>query len=444
MITNFSRLLMIVVAITTLAITSCKKDKFDEPPHITKDPNIANASIAQLRALFTSGNPITVTDDIIIGGVVTADDKTGNFYKQFVMQDSTGAIPVLVSKSGLYADYPIGRKVYVKCKGLVLGQYGKNLQLGGYVDYTGAQPSVGNIASALASNYIVKGPMVTPIAPRKINSIAELNFTTDQSILIELDPVSFKPGSAGVPYADIVNAQSLSRTILDCDANTLDIRTSNYSTFATQTTPASTEKVSVIGIYSIYNSFKQLALRDVSEINSTTTQCPTVLFSENFESTPGSGVLTLPNWTNYATAGTKMWTSTGTTNKNARFSAFSSNVSQQQPSNIGWLITPAINLNGFTSKTLSFSRSLGFVTGTIKMEVLYSTDYTGSGDPTVANWNLLVDDAPLATTTFTSTSIALPAAATGTNVYIAFRYTGGYSPENTTQYNLDNIKIVGQ
>ncbi|HRI35320.1 MAG TPA: DUF5689 domain-containing protein, partial [Saprospiraceae bacterium] len=224
MITRLNKVVMIIAAIASLTITSCKKDKFDEPPHTTTDPNIANATISQVKALFTSGNPITITNDLIIGGVVTADDRSGNFYKQFVIQDSTGAIPVLVNKSGLYTDYPVGRKVYIKCKNLILGQYGKNIQLGGYVDYTGAQPAVGDIASALVDKYIVKGPLVTPITPRKISSIAELNLTTDQSILIQLDPVSFQGSSAGVPYADIINGQSSSRNITDCDNATLAVR----------------------------------------------------------------------------------------------------------------------------------------------------------------------------------------------------------------------------
>jgi hypothetical protein len=223
----------------------------------------------------------------------------------------------------------------------------------------------------------------------------------------------------------------------------LAVRTSNFSTFASTNTPAASDKVSIIGVYSVFNTTKQLAIRDIAEVANTTTACPTVIFSENFETTPGSGVISLSGWTNYATAGSKNWTSTGSSNKNARFSAFSSNVGSQQPSNIGWLITPAVNLDATTNEKMSFSRYVAFVTGTIKMEVLYSTDYTGSGDPTAANWSLLVDDAPLAGTSFSSTSISL-AAITGNNVYFAFRYTGGYSPESTTQYNLDNISIVDQ
>ena len=682
MITKFSRLLIVFAAIAALTITSCKKDKFDEPPFSTTDPALANTTIADLKALFTSGNPITINDDLIIGGVVTADDKSGNFYKQIVIQDASGAIPVLINKSGLNSDYPVGRKVYIKCNGLVLGQYGNNVQLGGFVDLSGSQPSVGNIASALTDKFVVKGPYVgpiapkqiarindlnfttdqsmlieldpveflasdanqvyadvinesslsrnikdcygdiiairtsnfasfanqltpsagtklkvigvysvfnsvrqlairevtevqtsttpcgvdpglptisiadmkalyttvglpmiinsdskisgivtandrsgnfykqiviqdatgaipilinkkelykqfeigrriyvsinglvigqygkniqlggfvdsssatpavgdlaeallpnrilngaleTPIVPRKISSLSELNLTSDQSTLVELDPVSFQAAAVGRPFADIANGASLSRKIQDCDNSTLDVRTSNFAEFANQNTPSGS--LSIVGVYSIFNTSKQLTIRELSEVVTSTTSCPTVLLLQDFESTPGSGVISIANWTNFATAGTKNWTSTGTTNKNARFSAFSSTT--QQASNIGWLITPAINLDAYTNESLTYRRSIGFVTGTIKLEILYSTDYSGSGDPSSATWNLLLDDAPLATSTFTDASPVSLNSISGTSVYIAFRYTGGYStsPESTTQYNLDNIKIVGQ
>jgi hypothetical protein len=674
--TNFKRLLMMIAAVATLSFNSCKKDNFDEPPYNSTDPGIANTTIADLRSLFTSGNPITINDDLIIGGIVTADDKTGNFYKTIVIQDETGALPILINKSGLNADYPVGRKVYIKCKGLVLGQYGSNVQLGGYIDVTGSQPSVGNIPSAITDKVVIKGPyaspvqplkitrisdldftsdqsllieldpveflpsdanqiyadvinenslsrnikdcfgdiiairtsnfasfannrtpsagtklkiigvysvfnstrqlairdvvevqntttpcgvdpglttisiadlkalyttvglplvinsdskisgivtandrsgnfykqiviqdatgaipilinkkelykqfeigrriyvsvnglvigqygkniqlggyvdsssatpavgdisealipnrilngaLETPIIPRKISSLADLNLTSDQSTLVELDPVSFLSTSVGRSFADIINGVSLSRKVQDCDNNTLDIRTSNFAEFANTNTPSGS--LSIIGVYSIFNTSKQLTIRELNEVVTSTSSCPVILLSEDFETTSGSGIISLPNWTNYATAGTKNWTSTGTTNKNARFSAFST--TSQQPSNIGWLITPSINMNLSTNESLYYRRSIGFVTGTIKMEILFSTDYI-SGDPSTSTWTLLLDDAPLATTTFTNATPISLNTITGTNVHFAFRYTGGYGPDNTTQYNLDNIII---
>ena len=62
------------------------------------------------KSIIYQQQPVQILDDIIIGGVVTADDKMVTFTKQFVMQDSTEQCQTLVSKSGLYADYPIGRR----------------------------------------------------------------------------------------------------------------------------------------------------------------------------------------------------------------------------------------------------------------------------------------------------------------------------------------------
>ncbi len=440
MITRFSKLLMGIAVFATVTMISCKKDKFDQPPHNTTDPQIANATIAQVRALFGSGNPITISDDLIIGGVVTADDRSGNFYKQFVIQDSTGAIPVLVNKSGLYTDYPIGRKVYVKCKDLVLGQYGKNLQLGGYVDYTGSQPSVGNIASALADKYIVKGPVVTPLEPKVIHSFAELNLTTNQSILVKLDPVSFQAGADGVPYADVVNGVSSSRNIIDCDGNVLAVRTSNFSNFATANTPAASQKLSIVGIYSIFNSSKQLAIRDLSEVQNTTTNCPSVLFTEDF----ASGIPS--SWQNYVEAGSKNWYSaTSSGNKLVACAAYGSS----DVSNIAWLISPSINLTGYTTKKLSFSTIIGFPVGSASLSVLVSTNYSGSGDPnaTGVTWTSVPFTAPTLPTSGNwgaSTPSVVDLSSYAGPIYVAFKYTGSGASGNTSTYEVDNVKIVVQ
>jgi len=358
------------------------------------------------------------------------------------MQDSTGAIPVLVNKSGLYTDYPVGRKVYVKCKDLVLGQYGNNLQLGGYIDYTGSQPSVGTISSALVDKYLVKGPMVTPIAPRIISSFSELNLTTDQSILVQLDPVSFKAGADGVPYADIVNEQSLSRTVLDCDANALDVRTSNYSTFATQNTPLAAEKVSITGIYSVYRTTKQLAIRDLNEVQTTTTACPTVIFYENFT----AGASSLTTWQNYKEAGNKNWYSaTAGSNKLVACSAYNSG----DASNIAWLITPPIDITGFNTKKLSFNTVIGYPAGNTVLDVLISTNYSGTGDPNASGvvWTPATFTAPVLPTSgnwgVPTPSLIDISSYTGT-VFVAFRYSGSGLNGNTSSYEVDDVKVVGQ
>ncbi|HRN46650.1 MAG TPA: DUF5689 domain-containing protein, partial [Niabella sp.] len=114
----------IIVLMISFVVSSCNK-KFDEPP-LGTDPNItANLTIKDLKAMYSSiGNFQKVNDDKVISGIVIADDRSGNFYKQIIIQDETGGIPILLDGNNVYTSYPVGRKVFVKVKGLMLGDYG--------------------------------------------------------------------------------------------------------------------------------------------------------------------------------------------------------------------------------------------------------------------------------------------------------------------------------
>ena len=110
-----------------------------------------NTTIAQLKALYTKpGTPVVITDDLVIGGQVISSDQSGNVYRSFYIQDETGALEIKIGKSSLYNDYKLGQWVYVKCKGLALGQYGGMLQLG----YRTDQPSWVEATPAYETNYI--------------------------------------------------------------------------------------------------------------------------------------------------------------------------------------------------------------------------------------------------------------------------------------------------
>jgi hypothetical protein len=259
MTVKFSRVLMMATFLVSLITLSCKKNNFDEPSHLVTDPNLDTITIAHLRSLYTIGLPMIIDGDVTISGTVTGDDKSGNLYKTIVIQDNTAAIPVLIERSTLYTDFPMGRKVYIKCKGLVIGHYNNYLQLGGYIDYSGNQPAVGNIPSALIPSTIIKGPMVEPVAPKKVR-IQDLN-DSYQAQLIQIDSVEFTLKDADEPYADIVYQNSLDRYATDCGhVYEIDVRTSNFAKFANQNTP--TGNGSLVGIYSVYGSDPQLTILD--------------------------------------------------------------------------------------------------------------------------------------------------------------------------------------
>ena len=80
-----------------------------------------NTTIAELLARHTPGeDPVLIEDDVIIGGIVVADDFSGNFFKRIIIQDETGGIEVRLNLVGLSDIYPEGMEVFVKCQGLYL------------------------------------------------------------------------------------------------------------------------------------------------------------------------------------------------------------------------------------------------------------------------------------------------------------------------------------
>jgi hypothetical protein len=135
----------IMITVMALAISSCVKDKFTAPPTLANaDPSglTATMTLKQFEIAYCFGiahtldsiRPVRIDSNIILSGVINADDRTGNFYKQLVLQDSTGGIRLRVNATGLYNDYPIGRRVFIKCKGLYLYNYLGTLELGSYID----------------------------------------------------------------------------------------------------------------------------------------------------------------------------------------------------------------------------------------------------------------------------------------------------------------------
>lgn len=268
---KLSLVVLAVLGMSTLVFHSCVKKRYDNPPDTTTiDPNLpVNKTIWDLKQLYVSNggvNPYQIVDDITIYGVVVGDDRGGNYYKQIVIQDSTTGIPVLLSKNGLYNEYPVGRKVYIKCKGLYLGSYGSLIQLGAQPDATG---SLTEIPSNLISNYVVKANFdLNQIVP-KVVSISDLKNINGNlkllSTLIQLDSVEFVGSDCSVPYADAPTISSATeRKVEDCAGNNVVLRTSGYSYFRTSLTPSGRGRL--LAIYSRYNSTPQLTIRDTNDV----------------------------------------------------------------------------------------------------------------------------------------------------------------------------------
>lgn len=246
----------------TFLITGCVKEEFDTVPEYVVDYD-ANTTIEELKALY-SGSSLLIDTNIIIKGIVTADDSTGNFYKELYIQDETGAINIRLDQSDLYTKFPIGRLVYVKCENLYIGPYQGMMQIGW-----------GSAVDRIPSKYMNDNhvPDISaggvPVEP-KLLTLSTLS-DTDLGKLIKLENVQFIQGDLNKTFANGTAHLDQNTTIEDCDGHTVLVRTSGYATFANDTVPQGNG--SMIAILSKYGSDYQLKIRSKAELNMNGTRC---------------------------------------------------------------------------------------------------------------------------------------------------------------------------
>jgi hypothetical protein len=251
-------------------LISCNR-KFEVPPAYIVPDISANTSISALKALHHPGGYEQISDDLIIRGIVVADDKSGNFYKTICIQDSTGGITLKLDAVNLYITYPVGREIFIKCKDLWLSDYGGLIQLCTMDKSVPANPSATGIPSVLLDNYIIKGRLGNPIVPKQV-AISEFNDSL-QSMLIQVkDSVQFIAADTAKQYADTSAAKnSVSRTVISCAGNRAIVYTSGYANFAGVQTPAG--KGLLTAVYYVYKTTPELIIRDTSDARFKAARC---------------------------------------------------------------------------------------------------------------------------------------------------------------------------
>ncbi len=267
---------ILILFVSTLILVSqysCINKEFDEPEFTTPVVDfVSTHTIPQLKALCT-GEYKLIEQDIIIRGEVISEDLSGNFYKTVVIQnvegDARGGITVKVETTGLYNNYPIGQEIYIKCKGLTLGKYGGEVQLGGswYFRKEKDRFELAGIPRPLLDDYVFLN------GERKISQVKEISdFTNlldeDKFTLVKFVNVEFNgsananqtwsntPANPVFPFVE--------RELIDGSGNTIMVFTSDFAKFSSEKTP--TGKISISGIVGAHKGKKQFLIRNLNDI----------------------------------------------------------------------------------------------------------------------------------------------------------------------------------
>jgi endonuclease I len=155
------------------------------------------------------------------------------------------------------------------------------------------------------------------------------------------------------------------------------------------------------------------------------------LLEEDFLTCPAS------TWTTYSVSGSKNW---GCGENNMEINAFGSDVACDD-----WLISPVLNLDSYENEILSFKSLTKYSDVSRPIEIRYSTDYAGSGDPSSFTWLTLTANWSAENSEILTESGDIDISGIlGTDVYFAFQYISSGTGGGTSAYwNIDDVLITG-
>ncbi|RSC94783.1 DUF5689 domain-containing protein [Tenacibaculum singaporense] len=255
-----------IFAILFIAISaSCVDNNDFELPTIGPDKQYENLkSLDEIIAQY-NGNPVEFVEDVTVYGYVVSDDREGNFFKSIIIQDKpenpTVGLEVRIDDTNLGARYNVGRKIYIKLKGLALSKYFASFQIG---------VLNGNSTDRIDANdyidFIDRSSEIAEIVPTNL-TIGEL---TDNHINTLVKIEGLQSEEKGLTYADPDpdNTFSVNRYFTSCETfESIIMRTSGFATFKSY--PIPDKKGSVTAILNKFRSDYQLFIRDTNDVNFT-------------------------------------------------------------------------------------------------------------------------------------------------------------------------------
>lgn len=267
-----------IAAFMAFSLSSCVKDDDYTVPTIQCNTKFAatNHTLADLDAIALPSPSASdvIADDYIVEAFVSSSDEQGNIYKMLFVQDApenpTIGVEIDIDGGNQYINYPVGAKLKINLKGLIVQKSNGNIKIGAY------DPSyaVGRINPNKLSNYIERVcdgqyPVKAEMKPLEFNSIGEaLKNGAHINQLVKINNVQFEEPELTKNFADADKTGD--RYIVDKKGARLDLRFSNYATFAKTPIAANHSKSgSIVLNLSRFSTTDQAYIRSLADINFT-------------------------------------------------------------------------------------------------------------------------------------------------------------------------------
>lgn len=265
------KVVLILFGITL--IYSCVKDRnFNSPTSNQVSDLVANTTYSEVKSLFQD-ETFQIQEDLIIEGYVTSSDKSGNFFSVLHFQDKPQnptegfQIEMDLRDSNLF--FPEGSKIYIKLKGLYLGQSKEVFKIGGVFTSFG-NVSVGRLPATVVNEHIFLSEEIKIQAvPLSIERLQK-NLT---NTLVRFDGLEIIEEEVGESFA--LAREETERILIDCNGNTIALVNSGFSDFQSDLLPSGNGTIT--GILLREKDNYKIAIRSLEDIVFSEERCEEII-----------------------------------------------------------------------------------------------------------------------------------------------------------------------
>lgn len=457
-----------------VAMVSCvQDDDFSIPKSLGEDENeglerlmteieagtVVEVSIAEAKMMYDSSEeiPFEVDTEIVIKGYVSSSDKSGNFYKELYIQDNyenpTTAIKVIVNQTDMYNQFNKGREVYIKLTGLFIGEerIGNGvITIGGGTETDQYGTTVTSLGSNRIAASMFRSANTMDLVPLDVQ-FGEIN-EGHVGVYVQVSGVEFADNLVGERYFDPIEDFDTQRTMQACtgfDYSNFVLETSAFSSFKNELLPTGNGTIAGIIAKDYFGDMLLMALNTTDDVIFEGSRCGLLnpedfeeIMGEDFDTSSNYTDLDTPGWTNFAEEGSSVWRErVYSGNGYAEFSSYNSG----DDLNIGWLVSPGIDLDAQGTEFLNFKMAQHHLESDENtMEVFVSTDFDGTNVLT-ATWETIGVTLPTQATSwyeFVDSGLVNLSSYSGM-LYVAFKVTGDGN-DLTGGFQLDDFVILGE
>lgn len=209
-----------------------------------------------------------VAEDLIVEGIVIANDESGNIANTLSFQDkasgATAGIQIELAERPVYGFYPIGSTVQVYLKGLKVAEDRGTIRIG--TKLASSNFDLDRMPKELREKVFIKtcDPIQT-IAPKEVNSLAEALKPENINTLVKINNVQFMSPETDKNYYPVwATANAENAKLIDKNGTPSDLRTSKYASFKDFILPTGSGSITVL--VSKYNAGYQLYIRDTKDV----------------------------------------------------------------------------------------------------------------------------------------------------------------------------------